>query len=133
MSSLKTIEKRVLEKLFNRNKDGYVLDFTDQTFAEFFREHEINIEDDKYHKNGPSKMKRLKAFWEIEPDQIVGKVLDDLLQIAYKAKNVDPNDKEEAEKIISRLLKGVSQETLGKETESDFLKQEFKDISIDNG
>jgi hypothetical protein len=37
VSSLKAIEKRVFEDLFGM-ASGYVLDFSNNTFAEFFRE-----------------------------------------------------------------------------------------------
>ena len=119
-------EKQIFEKLFNRG--GYVLDFSDSTFAEFFREHKINIEEHKYHINGRSKMKRLRAFWEIEPDNTVGQVLHYLLEYACNTENVDSNDKNEAEKIICRL-QGIKQKN-GNERDA-FLKQEFQDISID--
>lgn len=71
MSTLKAHEKVLFEKLFDRG--GYVLDFTDPTYAEFFREHGINIDVNKYRINGTSKMKRLRTFWEIESDAIVAK------------------------------------------------------------
>jgi hypothetical protein len=38
MSSLKSSEKVVFEKLFNR--DGYALDFNEPRYAELFREHQ---------------------------------------------------------------------------------------------
>ena len=63
MADLKFNEKQLFEKLFDR--DGYVLDFSDRTFKEFFSDFNINIEDKKYYKNGTSKMKRLRAFWDI--------------------------------------------------------------------
>ncbi len=45
MSSLRTIEKRYFEDLFGMSS-GYVLEFTNNTFAEFFRENvHINIYD----------------------------------------------------------------------------------------
>ena len=44
------------------------------------REHGINIEADKYYLNGQSKMKRLRAFWEIEPNHVVGQALQSLLE-----------------------------------------------------
>ena len=127
MSSLKMHEKAVFEALFNRS--GYVLDFTDRTFAEFFREHGINIEADRYHKNGRSKMKRLRAFWEIEPDNTVGQALCGLLEYACNIQDIAPNDKKKADKIICRL-RGIKQKN-GNEKEA-FLRQEFKDISIHN-
>ena len=78
MSSLKAHEKVIFEKLFDRN--GYVLNFNDRTYAEFFREHGINIDAEKYRINGTSKMRRLRAFWEVESDAVVAKVLTALLE-----------------------------------------------------
>ena len=125
-------EKTIFEKLFNRN--GYVLDFTDSTFAEFFREHGIDIEDNKYHINGRSKMKRLRAFWEIEPDKTVGQVLKSLLEYAYTIDSVSPNAnaKDNAMKIVLRLLQKENREQITEQELKDiFLKQKFKDISIE--
>ena len=48
MSSLKTIEKNKIEKLFAMNS-GYVLDFSNNSFSKFFRDNvSINIDDQKY-------------------------------------------------------------------------------------
>ena len=102
MSSLKSYEKIIFEKLFDRG--GYVLDFNDRTFAEFFREFSININLPKYQINGTSKMKRLRAFWEIEPDTIVGNVFDGLLKCAEAIQPVSEADKTKAQEIINRLL-----------------------------
>ena len=126
MSSLKMNEKKIFEQLFDRG--GYVLDFTDGTFSEFFREHEINIEAEKYYFNGTSKMKRLRAFWEIEPDYLVGKILKAFLEYACVLEELNPEIKIKANKIISRLgFKNIETEQL---EEDKFLEQEFKDISI---
>lgn len=81
MSSLKAIEKRVFEDLFGM-ASGYVLDFSNNTFAEFFRKTaNIDIYAPKYDFNGDSKAKRLRAFWETELDALVGKVLSELLAV----------------------------------------------------
>ena len=128
MSSLKMKEKKVLERLFDRG--GYVLDFTNATYAEFFREHRINIDNNKYYFNGPSKMKRLRAFWEIEPDNIVGKVLESLLEYAscIDDNNIDEKDKKDALSIIYRLQ---GKRKTARVTEEDFLKTNFENISIE--
>lgn len=102
MSDLKMYEKTIFEKLFDRG--GYVLDFSDATFAEFFRENNINIEAEKYHKNGRSKMKRLRAFWEIEPNKIVGNVLDELLKYANNIGEISHEDNTKALQVVNRLL-----------------------------
>ena len=121
-------EKRIFERLFDRG--GYVLDFTDYTFAEFFREHKIDIEAEKYHFNGRSKMKRLRAFWEIEPDHVVGQVLKSLLEYANVVEKINPDDKIKANKFINKL-QGKNQEQKTEQVkEEEFLQQEFKDISL---
>ena len=79
MSSLTAAEKVYLEDVLDMG-DGYVLDFYNATFEEFFRGHGIEIYgDEKYRKNGQSKARRLRAFWELDPDEIVASVLSDLL------------------------------------------------------
>ncbi|MFI5351888.1 MAG: abortive infection family protein [Candidatus Binatales bacterium] len=55
---------------------GYVLDFSDRTFAEFFdSELGIDIEDERYRRLGSSKAKRLRCFLQTEGDSLVAKVL----------------------------------------------------------
>ena len=79
MSTLTEIEKRYFDELFGL-RSGYVLDFTDHTFAECFRSTaQININDPKYGEG--SKGKRLRSFWEQEPDEVVGKILGELLKV----------------------------------------------------
>lgn len=128
MSSLKMPDKVVFEKLFDRG--GYVLDFNDRTFAEFFREHGINIEDQKYYFNGTSKMKRLRAFWEVEPDIVVGRVVDALLQYACAVENIAVEDRSRAQVIIDRLLGKATSQPQEPKTEQDFLKQEFATLNF---
>lgn len=121
-------DKVIFEKIFDRG--GYVLDFTDARFAEFFREHKVDIAHPKYHKNGSSKMKRLRAFWEIEPNLLVGNVLEALLQYACHLEAVDDFDKNKALDIIGRLQgKPVAQEQKTS-PEDEFLQKEFVAINI---
>lgn len=106
---MKTIEKRYFEDLFKMNS-GYVLDFTNDTFAQLFRETiQVNIYDDKYSFNGDSKAKRLRTFWEIEPDDRVGKVLSEMLDIWKYQNSVqgtleDHKTYNECQKIVGRML-----------------------------
>lgn len=107
MSQLKTPEKAIFEDLFNRG--GYVLNFTDKTYAEFFREHNIDIDNNKYRFNGDSKMKRLRAFWEVEPNEVVGNVLEALIEYACTIEEV--NDKTKAKALaIAHRLQGKNQD-----------------------
>ncbi len=132
MSSLKTIEKKVFEDLFGM-ASGYVLDFTNNTFAEFFRDTvNIDIYDDKYSFNGGSKAKRLRAFWEVEPDSAVGTVLSELLEV-WKYENLGSNNTTDdakynkATKIVRRLL---GKQPRKENSEKRFLDKDFGEISV---
>jgi hypothetical protein len=64
---------------------GYVLDFSDATFAEFFRsELGVDINDQKYCNGGASKAKRLRSFLTTEPDALVMRALVVLMNYAEK-------------------------------------------------
>ena len=71
---LKMKEKNVLEKHLEMDK-GFVLEFTDKTFREFFAEQGIDIDNKKFHIYGTSKAKRMRAFWEISDNRTVANVL----------------------------------------------------------
>ena len=61
-AKIRTVDMPVLDKVFGM-EDGYVLDFSNRTFAEFFRE-ELRV--DIYHRrwavHGESKAKRLRYY-----------------------------------------------------------------------
>lgn len=66
---------RIIDDAFDMH-NGYVLNFSDRTFAEFFEdEFGIEIYTQKYAFNGTSKAKHLRAFVEIEDAHTVSKVL----------------------------------------------------------
>ncbi|OYY61207.1 MAG: hypothetical protein B7Y50_04850 [Hydrogenophilales bacterium 28-61-11] len=132
MSSLSTIEKQRFEDLFGMSS-GYVLNFSDQKFAEFFRQDVgINIYDPRYAYNGTSKAKRLRAFWEIEEPANLGRALERLLEV-WRYLNEPGKDAradrqfEDCTRTAARLLG----RELKQETESDFLKRDFGAISVE--
>ena len=77
MSNLSFADKQYLENAL-RLDTGFVLNFTDATFKDFFAEFGINNDDPKYAGNGTSKAKKMRAFWKIENNQTVGKVIIEL-------------------------------------------------------
>lgn len=78
MSDLSKIEKRKLERAFGMSS-GYVLDFSNRTFEEFiFDSTGIEIYDSKYDFESGSKANRLRAFWDIESNYTVAKLLGDI-------------------------------------------------------
>jgi Abortive infection C-terminus len=75
MASLKRSEMRFIDEVFDMGS-GYVLDFSNRTFAEFFEdEFRINIYQEKYQSRGTSKANHLRGFIDVEDGHLVGKVL----------------------------------------------------------
>lgn len=110
MSSLNMREKRVLEEFLGMG-GGYVLNFSDRTFGEFVHEAvDIEIHSDEYSIHGSSKAKKLRAFWEVESDYLVGRLLNALIDYAQEtARETTEEAKRLAERsraIASRLLAG---------------------------
>jgi hypothetical protein len=80
MPNLSNIEKRKIEKLLEMGS-GYVLDFSNRTFQEFVIDSVgIDIYDEKYAYSSGSKANRLRALWDQESGQVVGKLILDLLE-----------------------------------------------------
>jgi len=78
VADLPPIERRKLERLL-RMGGGYVLDFSDRTFSEFFQDHaRRDIDAPVYRERGTSKPNRLRAFWALEGNHLVGKVIQAL-------------------------------------------------------
>ena len=59
---LKSIDMRLIDDLFEMG-GGYVLDFSNRTFSEFFNEElGVNIDDPRFEAEGTSKAKRLRYY-----------------------------------------------------------------------
>lgn len=106
MSDLSSLERRKLEKLFCMD-GGYVLNFSDRTFGNFFEENtRINIDADIYRERGTSKANRLRSFWTIEGNHIVGKIIEAMIEhgefegCLYK----DTSLVDDCRKIAKRLM-----------------------------
>jgi hypothetical protein len=62
MPNIRSLDMIIIDDLFDMGS-GYVLNFSDRTFAQFFTEElNIDIDDPVYAKNGTSKAKRLRCF-----------------------------------------------------------------------
>ncbi len=110
MSSLSFNERIVLEKYFWMSS-GYVLDFSDRTFGEFVEEATgVNIHSEKYQIEGTSKAKKLRAFWKIESDHLVGTLLRKLIDHGANLKMMKTHELKAVEKkcryILNRLIPG---------------------------
>src|ERR1700722_10539952 len=137
MASLATNEKQVLEKLFQMGS-GYVLNFSDRTFGEFFRD-DIGVEiyDNKFNYASGSKANRMRGFWQSADDALVGKSIEKLIG------NIDTQillgrlKREDFPDALVRRGRGIAARLLGittavpSATESEFIAKEFRNVSID--
>lgn len=134
MSGLTDIDKRYLERLLGMG-GGYVLDFNDANYGEFFKRHKVDIHGPKYQTYGTSKAKKLRAFWEQEPDELVGTVLGEMLD-SYEAsceldgRELDQPILDKSRAIIARLS-GTAVEPTNARTENEFLSKEFSIPNIE--
>jgi hypothetical protein len=88
-------DRRSLET-FLEMSSGYVLNFSDSTFGEFvFEKTGIDIHSSRYTNEGTSKAKKLRAFWKLEPDYTVGKLLLALIDYSV-ALDPEPTSKAKA-------------------------------------
>ncbi len=111
MSDLTSTEKRKLERLFGMS-GGYVLDFSNRTFAEFVEEHTgRDIYDARYdYGSSDSKANRLRGFWTVESNHLTGKLIDALIGHGEET-NAIKNDGSlpaECRPIVVRLAQGNS-------------------------
>ncbi|MCH7764898.1 MAG: hypothetical protein IIB95_14375 [Candidatus Marinimicrobia bacterium] len=139
MAKLKSNELLKIEKLFGF-KSGYVLDFTNATFEQFFRtSFNIEIYSDKYEVYGDSKGKRLRAILEIENNLIVGNVINELIEYWRTSKMLADSEITSSEELLSKHCQDIADRLKGKiagkqlmtetyDNEKDFLKQNFGDI-----
>jgi hypothetical protein len=103
MSDLTPVEKRKLE-LFLGMETGWVLDFTNRTFAEFISHSSgRDIYDPQYNAASGSKAHRLRAFWQKEPNAVVGKLINDLLDYSE-----DTGDRAQVCRLIVGRLLGAA-------------------------
>ena len=139
MAKLKTNEKQILEKVFQMG-GGYVLNFTDRTMEEFFNDDlGVSIYDEKYNYASGSKANRVRGFWQTAEDRLVGKSIiklteyieNQILLDNFARGDFPQNLVNEAKKIGNRLLGRHIQHSDFEEAD-EFLKQDFKQISIDS-
>lgn len=101
MNSLTGADKRWLENAFDMN-GGYVLDFKNWSFERFFHDYGVDIYSARYQTLGNSKADRLRAFWDTEPDDLVGRILFGLFD-SYGFLEGDSEKSRKSRVILSKL------------------------------
>ena len=104
MADLKHSQKKMLEKALGM-EEGFVLDFTNREFEDFFRD-EVGIEiySSKYEQGSGSKANRLRAFWRNEDNQLVSKALHSLIDYIKGQVSIGELDKlDYPAKLLSKV------------------------------
>lgn len=113
MTNLSSIDKQILEKLFQM-QSGYVLNFSDRTMGEFFRDDiGINIYSSKYNYASGSKANRLRGFWLKADKKLVGKSIIKLIDYIENQILLDNLDRENfpADRLI--VAKNIGEKLIG--------------------
>ena len=113
MANMRAPDMMFLDDLFEMN-GGYVLKFSDRTFAQFFDEElGINIDDTKYEKNGTSKGKRLRYFLQTADIPTVVRTLKGLWEYreALRRRAGQPDKLENARSRFLELLERLQPST----------------------
>jgi hypothetical protein len=102
MANFKPLQMQLLDDVLQMGA-GYVLKFSDRTFAEFFREElGIDIDDPMYSVMGGSKGKRMRYFLQNAPQPVVVKALNALWE--YREVAMERAGEKEAVPDIHRKM-----------------------------
>jgi hypothetical protein len=127
---LNQLDRDVIESVLQMSS-GYVLDFSDRTFTEFFGDFGVRIDDERFRGDGDSKARRLRVFLRITPPLLVGRVLGALLERRL-LKQPDGLKDQEVERFreIVRRLDGVHPQGSAKggsvDPDVEFLRRVFR-------
>lgn len=106
MSDLTAFEGRKLEKILGMGS-GYVLNFSDRTYSDFFIDYRVEIDAEQYRTSGDSKAKRMRTFWSVAPNNTVGRVLEGLIAYGIEESCLSDSNPElidACRRIAQRLL-----------------------------
>ena len=141
MSSLKTNEKQILEKLFQMGH-GYVLNFSDRTMSEFFEDSlKVEIYADCFDFGSGSKANRMRGFWNVAEDRLVANSINELIEyienqiLLERLHSSDfPQRLLEKGREIGVRLRGDIQDPQNPEDEEEqrFIDRKFDEFSIAN-
>ncbi|MEW5875008.1 MAG: abortive infection family protein [Candidatus Zixiibacteriota bacterium] len=109
MSDMTFSERARCEALFGMSS-GYVSNFSDRTFREFVQDSiHRDIYDKRYNYASGSKANRLRKLWREDPNHVVGKLLQDLIDYTRRADDTPEirHLQSECNRIAERLLRGA--------------------------
>ena len=137
MADLNTTEKQILEKIFQMGNSGTVLNFSNRTMREFFRDDvRIDIDAPEFSYGSDSKANLMRGFWLSADNKTVGqsimKLIDYIrgeISLDNLSRNDFPKERINAAKEIAGRLLGVGGQTMSKQNRSEAIFRNG-DISI---
>jgi uncharacterized protein (TIGR02391 family) len=131
MANLTTIEKQILEKLFQMS-GGYVLNFSDRTIREFFKDDiGIDIYDEKYNYASGSKANRIRHFWSIADNKLVGKSILKLVEYIESQILLENLSQSDFTQDLINEVKKIGQKFFGGDTGIEKISEaNFSDSTI---
>jgi hypothetical protein len=101
-----------LDDLFEMS-GGYVLNFSDPTFSRFFKELNVDIDDARYRKNGTSKAKRLRSFFQAAEKATVARALEALWEYreAVRKRGAKPEKLSNARSHLTTVIERLQGKT----------------------
>lgn len=128
--ALNQLDRDVIDSVLQMN-GGYVLDFSDRTFAEFFGDFGVPIDDERYRVDGDSKARRLRVFLRNAPSALVGQVLAALLErrLLKRPDGLKAQEVERYQAIVQRYGGSVPTAASAKgpiEAEAELLRRVFR-------
>ncbi|MFZ5365149.1 MAG: TIGR02391 family protein [Patescibacteria group bacterium] len=116
MAELTTIEKQILEKLFQMG-GGYVLNFSDRTMGEFFRDDVgLDIYTQKYNYASGSKANRMRGLWLKADNKTVGNSILKLIEYIESQILIDELSRDDFPEDRIKAAKEIVDKLLGKKS-----------------
>lgn len=111
------------------------MDFTNRTFQEYFSDNfSIDIYDSKYDYESGSKANRLRAFWNVEPNHIVGKSISEMLDYWKTKKLIGLQEIMQAEQYLAddckKIAERLKQDNTVENIDAIQPNADFKDFSL---
>ena len=125
MARLTSREIKILDGIFQMT-NGYVLDFSNQSFNDFiFDAVKVDMDEERFKTNGSSKAKRLKTFIEIEEPYKVKILLQSLWNYRKEKTPPEPNEESQFNTILNKFQSGINCNSLHQ------LKKKTKILNLD--
>ncbi len=132
MGALSIKQKTILETVLDM-KGGFVLDFSNASFEQFFEDLGIDIFDERYANIGTSKANRLRAFWQLANKNEIAKSVLAFCEYIQTKQETQPNALTVSDEQLARLrdmARELGAERASKNMESEVSSSQPSDCEM---